>query len=81
MATNMTDNIMEDNQSVGASTIGHPQTAGSGDYQRGPVENSNALHGKTALEMGGVDKAKISELNKRLTSLLMKPIKGNLAKN
>jgi hypothetical protein len=65
------DAIIEDNQSVGASTAGGvPQTAGSGDFIRGPVENTNALHGKTTLEMGGMDKAKISELNKRLTSLL-----------
>ena len=75
------DAILEDNQSVGASTVGAPQTAGSGDFIRGPIENSNALHGKTALEMGGVDKTKISELNKRLTQLLQKPIKGSLAKN
>ena len=46
-----------------------------------PMENANDMGFKTRLQVMGLEESRYSELNKRLTSLLQKPIKGSLAKN
>ena len=49
---------MEENQSVSGHGSG-PGTAGSNAFNGNgsvvPRENSNGLHGKTAIQMGGLD--------------------------